>query len=254
MGLGSRIEFILVNVLILIPVFMIILASAIMSKRAVAAMKSVSGIDKEVEYVKAAEMTLWILFVGGLAFMFTIGMFIMPWLVTIPYLFGIVMMVFAIGNLALAAIMFYSAAKVSKTTAYTSKNKQALSAHKDLMITGIIMTVSALFVIGYTVFAIHKYRKGGGLRGDMALVGRYGGDIAMAAGQPEFAVPLQAMGQRAEQGLAPAHMAELQQRQQQIGKWGQFAKEYKGSSGGMKGLKEILQKPGMLEEVGAMIA
>ena len=58
-------------------------------------------------------------------------------------------------------------------------------------------------MIGYAIYSINKYVQEGGLTGDIALIGEYGGQAAIAAGQPQIGMPLQAVGGIARRQLSP---------------------------------------------------
>ena len=251
MGLGSRIGIVFANIAALIPVFIVLLLSAIMSSEGASKLAKLNGVSEAHKWVTLSTIGLWVLFGGGLVFAFTFGLFLIPWLVTVPYLYGAVLVLLAIVNIVFAGIFFYGANKARLNKAYkdtsSANHKDAKSAFKTLLICGLMMTFGAVFMFGYSIFAIVHYRKGGGITGDVALAGRYGSQIAMAAGQPEFAVPLQQVGGMAEQRLSGNQQQELQQRVGQIGQLNQLSQQYSKSTGKNGGLKSFLSNPQTLE-------
>jgi len=214
MGLGSRIGFIFTNFLLLIPVFALLATTAVMSAVGAAELDKLGDASTAHKWVTLSTLVLWGLLVGGILFLFTIGLSMMPFLMSMPYIFAFIMTIFCFVNLAIAGVMFYGAASArnSKSTNTVSKTK----AEHALIWCGSLMTLSAIFLMAYTAYEIHKYRKGGGLTGDVAVVGEYGGQLAMAMGQPELGVPLQAIGGIAKQNLQPEHVEEYNQRAAQI--------------------------------------
>ena len=168
--------------------------------------------------VTTSTVVLWVLFAGSLLFAFTLGLFFIPWMINIPYLYGTVMVLFALLNLAISGIMFYGANAARTSKEYKADNADAKSAYNNLLGCGIMMTVAAVFMVGYAVFTVHKYHKAGGISADVALAGKYGGTVLA----PELAVPLAAVGKTAEGQLTEAQQQELQTRAEQAGKLQEF--------------------------------
>lgn len=219
MGLGDRIGLVFGNIIVMIPAIALLIASAIMSAIGSAKLKKLNQTDKvksAYKWVTMSTLILWGVLIGGLIFAFTIGLFF----VTIPYLFGGALILFALLNFVLAGFLFYGADAARTSEEYkdpTNANyDNAQSAFKNLLICGIMMSSAGVFLILYAIWTIYKYSKAGGLTGDVALVGKYGGEIAAAVGQPEFAIPLQTIGGMAEKRLSDSQRAELAQRQQQF--------------------------------------
>jgi len=210
MGLGSRIGIVFANIAVLIPVFILLIVSAIMSSigaAKIASLKDQDAVGTAHKYVTTSTVLLWLLFAGSIVFSFTIGLFIIPWIVTIPYLYGGVMIIFAILNLVIAGLLFYSANAVRKSKDYKDGTNDAKSAYNNCLITGIMMVIAAIFMIAYSAFTIYKYRKAGGVRADIVVGAEVGAIVA-----PEFAPVLAAVGAAARKDL-PQRQQEEQARQ-----------------------------------------
>ncbi len=210
MGIGSRIGLVFSNLAMLIPVFILLIASAIMSSIGAAKIASLNDQDAVAnahKYVTMSTVLLWIIFAGGFVFSFTIGLFIIPYLITIPYLYGGIMIMFALLNFVIAGILFYAANAVRGSKDYQDGTDDAKSAFNNCLITGIMMVIAAIFMIGYALFSIHKYRKAGGLRGDIAVGAEIGAVL-----QPEFAPVLGVVGAAAREGLTESQQAEQAKR------------------------------------------
>lgn len=219
MGLGQRVGLVVGNIMVMIPAIVLLIASAIMSAIGASKLNKLEKTDKVKNAYKWTTLTtliLWGIFVGGIIFAFTFGLFIMA----IPYLFGGGLILMSLLNFVLAGFLFYGADAARTSAEYkdeTNKNNNAAkSAYKNLLICGIMMVSAGIFLILYSAWTIYKYSKAGGLTGDIALVGQYGGDIAAAVGQPQFAVPLQAVGGIAQKSLNEGQQEELFKRQQQF--------------------------------------
>ncbi len=198
MGLGSRIGIVFSNIAILIPVYILLIVSAIMSSIGAAKIASLddqAAVATAHKYVTNSTILLWLLFAGGLVFSFTIGIFIIPWLVTIPYLYGGVMILFSILNLVISGLLFYSANAVRLSTDYKNGTDDAKSAYTMCLSTGLMMVITAIFLIAYSAFTIYKYHKGGGLRSDIVVGSEIGAIVA-----PEFAPILGVVGTAAKKG------------------------------------------------------
>ena len=257
MGLTGRIGIVFSNSLIIIPVFILLLVTAIMTSIGAAKLDDLTGTSTAHQWVSWSTVALWILFVGGLGFMFTIGLFIIPWVVTIPYLFGGALSIFGVVNLAIAGILFYGANAARTSPEYKdtsdSNHDNAKTAFNTLLISGLMMTIASLLMFGYSAFTIYKYHKEGGLTGDVALVGKYGGDIATLTGQPELAIPLQTAGGMAKRSLHRSQQAELEKRGAKVGQLkglaGQISKATKQG-----GIKSLISNPEFVEgSLGALI-
>ncbi len=172
-NLVSRMGIVFANMVILIPVFAVLLASAIMSSIAAVKINKLQdqsdSVKKAYKFTTGSTITLWILSVGSLVFSFTIGLFIIPWLVGIPYLYGAVMFIFAIINLVMAGIFFYNTNAIRKSIDYKNAEENAKSAFKYCLSIGLMMLFAALFMIGYAIWSVYKYHKGGGLAGDINI-------------------------------------------------------------------------------------
>ena len=167
MGIGTRIGIIAANIAILIPVFTVLIASAVMSSMVAVKIKKLTdqniSVKKALKYATRSTIALWILSVGSILFSFTIG---------IPYLYGVIMIIFAIINLVIAGIFFYTCIVIRKSTDYKNNTENAKSAYKYSLIIGLMLLCAAIFMIGYAVWSINKYIKGGGLSGDLALAAK----------------------------------------------------------------------------------
>ena len=211
MGLFGRLGLLLGNSALIIPVFILILISAILTSVASSKLQKKYNSEEISKWVKASTISLWSLFIGGLIIMFTMGVIV----VTIPYLFNGGLIIFSLLNISIAGILFYAYNQIKKNPDYNEEDKSTLNL---MLASGIIQIISGILLLIYSIYSIHKYRKGGGVTGDVALVGEYGGDIAMALGQPEIAIPLQTIGQAAKQNLNQNEQQELQQRITQANK------------------------------------
>ena len=252
MGLGARISLVAGNIAMLIPVFILLLVSAIMS--AIGA-SNLAKLDQSKEVKNAHKLVswstvaLWVLFGGGFVFASTIGLFIIPWMITIPYLYGGAMILFALINLVIAGILFYGA-NVAHTSKDYKNSDAAKSAYSNLLVCGILMVLGAIFMVGYSVFTMHKYRKAGGVTGDVAVAAQYGKYVA-----PEFAPALAVVGGAAEQQLSDSQKAELKQRSsqaEQLQQLGGAAQQATGKGGG--GIQRLLKKPEVVEAVKNLMA
>lgn len=208
----GRFTSVIANAAILVPVFGSLLTSAILSAigaAKLAALKETPTIDNAHKYVTISTVALWAFFVGGLVALFTLGFAV----VANPYLFGAIMILFALANLAIAGILFYGVNAARTSAEYKDpkdpKNGDAKSAFKNLLICGLLMTGSAIFLLFYSFYSIYKYYKGGGLTGDVAIAGQ----VATALGQPEIGVPLQ---QFAKDGLTEEQAAAAAGRAQKL--------------------------------------
>jgi len=210
MGIESRFGLVLGNIAMLLPVFIILITSAIMSAIGAANLAKLKDQNESVKnahkLVTNSTIVLWALFGGGLLFAFTIGLILIPWLITIPYLYGGIMIIFAIINLVLAGILFSGANTARTSKDYKDSNPAAKAAYNNLLICGILMVVSAVFIIGYAVYTIYKYHKMGGVTSDVALASEIGKVVA-----PEYAVPLAAAGEAAKARLSEAQQQKVQE-------------------------------------------
>jgi len=200
MGLGDRIGLVFTNIAILIPVFILLLVSAIVSSIGAAKMATLkeSTLETAHKYVTWSTVSLWVLFVGSLVFSFTIGLLIIPWLITIPYLYGGVMIMFALINLVIASILFYAANSIRTSQDYIKGTPDAKSAFNYILSSGIMMLISAIFMVGYSVWSIYKYRKAGGLTGDIVIAT----ELAPLVLGPEAAPISTAIGSVAKSALS----------------------------------------------------
>ncbi len=254
MGLGARIGLIAGNMAMLIPVFILLLVSAIMSAIGAANLAKLDDQSKTVKnahkLVSWTTVALWVIIGGGFVFSFTLGLFIIPMVINIPYLYGGVMILFALLNLMLAGILFYGANAARTSKDYKAGSKDAKSAYSNLLVCGILMVLGAIFMIGYSVFTIHKYRKGGGVAGDVALVGKYGKYVA-----PEFAPAFAVVGSAAEQQLSESQKAELEQRSAQAGQLQQLSGPIQQATAKEgAGLQSLLKNPEALAAVKKLMA
>jgi hypothetical protein len=256
MGLAGRIGMVLLNVAVLIPVYIFLLISAILTSKIVTHLKAleqteeVKGITTTVGHVRIA---LWALFIGGLVFSFTFGIVLIPLIVEIPYLYAFVLTLLGVVNAVLAGFLFYNAYKLRKIAGYDS-SEEAQSAYKRLLVCGGLMIGASLFMFGYSVVTVYRYRGSGGLTGDAALVGKYGGDLAMAAGQPEIGIPLQALGSAAQKNLDPAEKQELGQRYAQAGKATRLVNTASQERRDSAALKKLLSNPEFVESAVELLA
>ncbi len=172
MGLGERLGLVFSNMAMLIPVFIILATTAVLSAigaAKLAKLKRNDTIDNARKWVNNSTIALWAIFGGVLIFSFTIGLAVLPTLVSMPYLYGGILILFALVNLTLAGMLLYGANAARTSDEYKAGDSNAKSAFNNLLICGILMVVAAIFMIGYTVYTIVKYRRGGGFTGDIAV-------------------------------------------------------------------------------------
>ena len=241
----GRLSVVFTNVLILIPVFILLLASAIIATKDLSTLKKVKE-ETAAKWMRVVEIALWILFAGGLVFSFTIGIILIPWVITIPYLHGFVLVTLGIINFLASIVFFYAANAIRGSDAYKKEDDKNhardVAGFKRLVGGGVAMLLASLFMVIYSVVTIISYHRGGGLTGDAALVGKYGGDIAMLAGQPELAIPLQALGGAAEKNLNEGQKQQLGARADKVDAAKKLNQHY--NKGGLDG---ILKNPEMLK-------
>jgi hypothetical protein len=181
MSLGSRAGIVFGNAILLVPVFVLLIVSAIMTSISAANINKLPDTSQIYRYTRNITVTLWVLFGASIVFMFTIGILVLPMLVAYPYLYGFIMILFAILNISLAGILFYVSTKVKSNPKYNTDEGQ--KAYKNSLIPAILMLSAGIFMFIYSVYSIYKYRKLGGMTADMQLVSQF---VA-----PEFAAPLQ---------------------------------------------------------------
>jgi hypothetical protein len=196
MGLGSRFGLIFTNFAILMPVFIVLIVTAITTSIASAKINSLKdqteAIKKSYKYVTLTTIALWCLFAGGIFG----GIFFIPFLALFPYLFGGIMFLFAIINMVMAGVMFYAAISVKNTSDYKNNNNDAKSAYNQSVYSGLGLMFASIFMVGYSIWSIYHYNKIGGLTGDVAIAAQIVPFVA-----PEFAIPASMAGQYAQQQL-----------------------------------------------------
>lgn len=204
MGLQNRLSSILLNLIIMLPLIILLLASAIISSISANDVKSLgSEMNKVYKMITYSTLILWATFGISLLGSIFVSMFA-SW----PYLFAGLMFIFVILNVSLAGVFFYSVNKISNTASYKKKDSKAVRAHKNLLGIGIAMVISSILVIIYTFWDIYRYRKEGGLSGDVVLTAQAIPYIA-----PQFAPIAAVVEPYAQQQLNPQQQAEVQQRQ-----------------------------------------
>lgn len=188
MSLGSRLGMIVTNFLTMIPLFILLIASAIMSSITQNGLSKLSDQNKDIQnahrFVKYCTITLWILFAIALLGNAFIGL-----VAALPYLYAMIMGVFMLVNFSVAGVFFYAANSVRNSADYKKGSADAETLFKQLIGTGIAMVISCALLFIYIFWGIHKYRKQGGLTGDIGYVSEAGMFVA-----PEFA-PVWAAGQ-----------------------------------------------------------
>ena len=192
MGLGSRIGMIFTNFIIMIPLFILLIASAIISSIAQSNIADLADQNPSIKnahnLIRYSTITLWILFAIAILGNAVIGL-----VASIPYLYAMIMGVFILVNIAVAIVFFYSANAVRNSQDYKDNKEKALTLFKQLIGIGITMVVSAGLLLIYIFWGIHKYRKEGGLTGDIGYISEAGMVVA-----PEFA-PVWTAGQQYSQ-------------------------------------------------------
>jgi hypothetical protein len=196
MTLIGRIGLVLSNIILLIPVYILLLITAIMSSIGAENLKNLSNGDKAYSKMVKVTITLWVLFGGSLIFFLTLGLFIMPYLIGIPYLYGGLMFIFAIINFVLSIYLFYGANVARTSNEFKNKDKKANKAFNNLLVCGILMFVGSILMIIYGIYIIYKYSKIGGITGDIKI----GSEIAPII-QPELAPLSLLVGQIADKEL-----------------------------------------------------
>jgi hypothetical protein len=189
----GRIGLVFTNVAILIPVYIVLLVSAILSSIIAGKLSKFTDQSDSIKtvrkYVGWSTTILWILFVGSLIFFFTIGFLIIPYLVSVPYFYGTLMLLFAIGNIVLSGYFFYTTNIIYKSKDYTSGSSDAKSAFKYSLSVGLMMLFASIFMIWYAIWSMRAYHKEGGLTGDISIAA----ELAVPELAP-FASAAKAMG------------------------------------------------------------
>jgi len=189
MGIGSRIGMIITNFLIMIPLFILLLASAIISSMAQESLSKLAdqsdAIKNSHDYVRYCTITLWVLF--AIAFL---GNIFIGMVASIPYLYAFIMGIFIVVNLTIAGIFFYSANNVRNSSDYKQNTDASITLFRQLLGIGIIMVVSSMLLLFYIIWGIRKYHKEGGVAGDVGYISEAGMVIA-----PELA-PVWMAGQQ----------------------------------------------------------
>lgn len=147
------------NILVLIPIFIVLVSAASMSSNGGSKLlklsKQTKKIKKAHEYVVRVTVALWILVIlSGIILIFT-GL-----VATIPYLYGGVMIAYAIINIVFAGMIFYGADAARTSEDYKDGKENAESAFKTLLFCGLLMLLMSLFLIIYSVHTIRKYHSG----------------------------------------------------------------------------------------------
>lgn len=220
MGIGDRISIIVGNVAMMFPVYILLLVTAIMSsigQSHLDKLAKTSSTTFAYNLVQKTTIALWILFAGGLVFSFTFGLFIIPAIVSIPYLYGGIMILFAILNMYLAGTLFYGANAARISDEFKNGNTHAKESFKTLVICGILMVVTSVFMFGYSMYTMTSYNRQGGVTGDIAMIAD-AGQIAA----PQFAPILGVVGAAAKQNLSTDQQAENQARAAQLNQLGQL--------------------------------
>ena len=174
MSIADRLGLVVKNVLVLIPVFIVIVVSAILSAVGAKNLSELDDSNKNVEraskMVTNITIALWSILVIGFILTSIIGLFI----IQIPYLYGTAMIIYSLVNLALAGILFYASWAIRTSTEYKDpkniKNVNAQSAFNNLLICGILMLVAAIFTFIYAIYIMQAYSAQGGLSADAEML------------------------------------------------------------------------------------
>jgi len=181
MGLGSRIRMIIISFIVMIPLFILLLASAIVSSIAQEGLSELkdqnSSIKNAHKYVKYCTITLWVLFALSV-----LGSVWTVFIASMPYIYAMIMGVFIIVNLVVAGVFFYAANAVRESKDYKEGTKESKKVFSELIGIGVAMVVASGLLFVYIIWNIHKYRKEGGLTGDIGYISEAGMVVA-----PEFA-------------------------------------------------------------------
>jgi hypothetical protein len=200
MSIAHRIGVVLLNILILFPAYLLLVISAIMSSVTAADIAKLKdqnpGVKNAHKWVTTVTIMLWLLSAGMIGFSMTLGLVVIPWLVSVPYLYGFIMILFSLLNLAIAGILFYAANVVQKSEDYKNGDKTAKEAFKSSLTIGLLMVGASLFLLGYSVYTISSYYSAGGITGDIVMAAKVAPAIV-----PEIGAPAAAIGALAQQGL-----------------------------------------------------
>lgn len=193
--IAGRLGLLVKNILVLIPVFIVIVVSAILSS---VGATNFAQLDPSNENVKRASqfvtnitIALWSILVVGFILTGVIGIFI----IQIPYLYGGALIIYSLVNLVFAGILFYAAWAARTSSEYTKpddpKHEQAQIAFNNMLICGVLMLVAAIFTFIYAVYVMNAYSEMGGLSADAAFVATAltGGEADIFEGLTEQADP-----------------------------------------------------------------
>lgn len=205
MGLKGRLGLILANWAVLIPVAVLSFVAAIYAAKGTKNLNNLTDQNATVERsskgVKIMTILLWVF--GGVIGIGLVlgGWIILPWLTNIPYIFGGVMIMFSLFAAACAGLFFYGALAAKKSTDYQNNTTEAQDAYKSLLTGGILLTVTAVLLTGYSIWGIWYYKKIGGLKGDALYVAEVAPYVAQGFGVP---LPVgQAIAGGAKQAIDP---------------------------------------------------
>jgi len=170
-SLTSRIGLVALNFAILLPVFAVLLTSAILSSIIQNNLKKFTdtSVAQVATYIKRLKWTLWILTVGGILF-FIFGIILLPTLMLITYLYSFLTILLAIGYLVISGYFFYASVIISKSTDYKNKTAESDTAYKDCVRAGLLMMFAGIFMIGYAVWSSFHYYKIGGIKADIGYI------------------------------------------------------------------------------------
>ena len=172
MGEVTRVASIFTNFILLIIIFIILFIIAIMSSVILDKMKKIKDqtpIVTALKNIKFLKKYFWIFVVGSLIFFLTIGFFLTPWLISFPYIFGILIIIFSLINLVISGFYFSISSAISKTNDFKKNSEDATKAHHSCIVVGTILLILSLFLIIYSIWTIYDYYKYGGLKSDIKL-------------------------------------------------------------------------------------
>ena len=188
MAIVERIGLSLTNYLFAFLVSVILFASAIMVTQGYHASKK-TDIKTVINFSKKIMITLWIL---------TILSFLLIFTASSPYIYGAISIILIMIQFAFSGVLFYIAGKVH------NKSKEA---YNKFMISASLLLLAAIINSVYTFYTIHKYRKLGGLSGDISTVLKTTATFV----DPAYAMQLNAAGGYFDQNLTQEQLAQQQQ-------------------------------------------
>jgi MFS family permease len=203
MSLNTRLGFFTGNTFLFLFFMAVIFVMAIMSSIGSRTLSQLSNQTNNVKtakkWVVIATLCLW----GALA-LSLFGIFLIPFIITWPYLFAFVIILVIIFNLLLATVYFFTANVIRNSSEYKSNNKNSVFSFNTMMGIGIGLILMSLILGIYTIIEIKNYNKQGGLYADAMLAAQVVPYIA-----PEYAPVANVANAYLQQKLDPMQQKQV---------------------------------------------